>query len=99
MSRHMQQSHALSELKGPSATWILPCVGLITTSAFGITLTAMNARKWRSSEEMANWVVEERSTIAIAVQIISHILGAIQVQILCKFLRSISLISPFLQQG
>lgn len=67
--------------------WILPCLGLVATSAVIIALTVLNVRQWRSSESTAMFVLEQRSTIAIAVQIISHVLGWIQVQTLCKHFR------------
>ncbi|KAF1962317.1 hypothetical protein CC80DRAFT_531239 [Byssothecium circinans] len=71
-----------------STDWIWPCAGIVVTTAIGIAVTVLNAREWRSSEETALFVLEQRPTIAIAVQILSHILGWIQVQTLCGVIMS-----------
>jgi hypothetical protein len=68
-------------------TWIeqaLPVPGLILTSALALTLLGLKTNGWRGSETFAEFVTNERTTVAIAVQIISHVLGLIQVQALCK---------------
>lgn len=64
-------------------SWIWPTLGLLATSALGIALTVMNARSWRSSEHAANVVLTNRSSIAVAVQILSSILGFLQIHALC----------------
>ncbi|OAG05496.1 uncharacterized protein CC84DRAFT_1243827 [Paraphaeosphaeria sporulosa] len=69
-------------------SWIWPMLGMIATSALGIALTIMNARDWRSSEHTANIVLANRSSIAVAVQILSSTLGFLQIHALCYTIAS-----------
>lgn len=62
----------------------LPIAGLFITSAVAIVLLVLRRTQWRSSEWFAHFVVIERTEVAIVVQVLSHLLGLVQVQILCK---------------
>ncbi|PVH97327.1 hypothetical protein DM02DRAFT_568170 [Periconia macrospinosa] len=78
----------LNQRERTKYSWALPALGLIITSTIVIALLVLNAQEWRSSEKMVISVLERRSTIAIGVQIIAHILGGIQVQVLCNVIAS-----------
>ncbi|KAF2446055.1 hypothetical protein P171DRAFT_430293 [Karstenula rhodostoma CBS 690.94] len=77
--------------------WLWPMSGLIATSALGIALTIMNARNWRSSEHTASLVLANRSSIAVAVQILSSILGFLQIHALCYTIASSFRVSQLLR--
>ena len=62
----------------------LPIAGLVITSAVAIILLVLRKTQWRSSEWFAHFVSTERTKVAIVVQILSYLLGLMQVQILCE---------------
>ena len=61
-----------------------PIPGLLATSAVAFTLLGLKATNWRGSEGFADFAANDRTTVAIVVQIVSHLLGLIQIQVLCK---------------
>jgi hypothetical protein len=70
-----------------SSAWIdqaLPIPGLLLTSTVAFALLGLKVNGWRGSEGFAEFITNDRTTVAIAIQIISHVLGLIQVQTLCK---------------
>jgi hypothetical protein len=62
----------------------LPIPGLLMTSTIAFTLIGLKINDWRGSEAFAEFITDDRATVAIAIQVLSHVLGLIQVQILCK---------------
>ena len=68
-----------------SKGWVTPLLGFAFTTIVSLVLVVLNTRQWRSSESTVIWLNGARSSVAIAVQIISHILGWIQMQGLCKY--------------
>ncbi|KAF2800467.1 hypothetical protein K505DRAFT_1523 [Melanomma pulvis-pyrius CBS 109.77] len=73
--------------------------GLVVPTAFSLVLLVASLRGWHSSERYAQTVTDEKSSIAIVVQLFSHSLGLFQICALCvvislSFQRYASL-SPF----
>ncbi|KIW13149.1 hypothetical protein PV08_08336 [Exophiala spinifera] len=74
-----------------SSTWVdqaLPIPGLLLTSTVAFTLLGLKVNEWRGSERFAEFITNDRTTVAIAIQIVSHVLGLIQVQVLCTVIKS-----------
>lgn len=57
--------------------------GLVITTTIICVLYGFNVTDWSSSEAVAETVRSRPTYIAITVQIISHVLGLIQVQTIC----------------
>ncbi|PVH98201.1 hypothetical protein DM02DRAFT_682685 [Periconia macrospinosa] len=73
--------------------------GLLVPTVFSVLLLVADSRGWHSSEGYVETVTNEKPTIAIAVQLLSHSLGLFQVCALCtvislSFQRHAS-VSPF----
>ena len=62
--------------------WVLP--SLVVTTAATVILVGLQVSRWKGSEDLAEVVVSGRTLIAVTVQIVSHILGMLMVQSLCK---------------
>ena len=60
-----------------------PALYLIVPTAAICTLVGFKATGWKSDERFAESVVENRTTWAIAVQILSHVLSLLQITALC----------------
>ena len=66
-------------LAGPLVKLIvLP--GLLIANAISLTLLMLKVSSWRGSASSAQWVTNNRPTVALQVQIISHILGMLLLQ-------------------
>src|ERR1700761_391927 len=52
----------------------LPIPGLLLTSTVVFTLLGLKLRGWRGSDGFADFITNDRTTVAIAVRIISHVL-------------------------
>ncbi|KAF2644069.1 hypothetical protein P280DRAFT_504949 [Massarina eburnea CBS 473.64] len=87
-TRQRYANLGLNEPRDFPTDWIWPTLGLFITTAIGIAITVLKGQHWRSSEDTAMFVLEQRPTIAIVVQIISHILGGVQIQTLCGVIMS-----------
>ncbi|KAF2002965.1 hypothetical protein P154DRAFT_561474 [Amniculicola lignicola CBS 123094] len=61
----------------------LSLIGLIVPTTFSILLLNVNLRGWHSSERYAQFVTNEKPSIAIGVQILSYSLGLFQIVALC----------------
>lgn len=62
----------------------LMIVGLVVTNAIVWALLGLKISQWSTTTIDPRWVVNNRSTIAIAVQVIAQILGMTVVAVLCK---------------
>ncbi|KAF2728675.1 hypothetical protein EJ04DRAFT_569299 [Polyplosphaeria fusca] len=58
-------------------------LGLVVSTIFSLLALVANVRGWHSSEQFAVTVTNERATIAIIIQVISHSLGLLQICALC----------------
>jgi hypothetical protein len=61
-----------------------PALGLIVTSSIVFTLVGLQATNWKASAAFTSYVINQRTTVAIIVQVVSHVLGLIQIQALCE---------------
>lgn len=82
--KKQENLHSPSSSPSASLDRALPIPGLLLTSTVAFTLLGLKVNGWKGSENFANFITDDRTTVAIAIQIISHILGLIQVQALCK---------------
>lgn len=57
--------------------------GLLVTSGIAFTLLSLNVSDWRGSESLLDWTKRNRNVVTVIVQVISHILGLIMVQVVC----------------
>jgi hypothetical protein len=57
--------------------------GLIVTTLLSVLLLGAEASGWRSSSHFAQVMLENRSAIAIVVQVVSQVLGMVNVYALC----------------
>ena len=62
----------------------LPIPGLLINTAIVSTLLGAKSSHWASSESLANLVTSHRASVGIVVQIISHILGIIEIYAICE---------------
>ncbi|KIW56560.1 hypothetical protein PV05_05213 [Exophiala xenobiotica] len=80
--KKQENLHSPSSSLSASLDRALPIPGLLLTSTVAFTLLGLKVNGWKGSENFANFITDDRTTVAIAIQIISHILGLIQVQAL-----------------
>ncbi|PVH88639.1 hypothetical protein DL98DRAFT_648000 [Cadophora sp. DSE1049] len=66
---------------------ISPVLALTLTIAAALCLLILKLQEWRSSENFAQFVIVNRTTIAISVQIIAHLLGLLQLTAICVVLK------------
>ena len=59
---------------------------LLVTSAVAFTLLSLNISGWRGSESLLAWTRTNKTVTTIFVQVASHILGLMMVQVVCKSL-------------
>jgi hypothetical protein len=60
--------------------------GLIISSAICYTLLGLHLTNWRGSENALMWTKANSTSVTIIVQILSHALGLIYVQVICTYL-------------
>ena len=80
--RPLKQSYAKAQIFIASAL-------LLTTVVSFVILTA-HVRKWSTSGSALKWIENHRSAVGIIVQVLSHLLGVIQLYVLRKLLRVFS---------
>lgn len=68
----------------PYLVLLLVCTGLIITNAVIWTVLGLDLSHWVNSRIDPGWIIANRSTVAIAVQVISQILGMVVVTVLCE---------------
>jgi hypothetical protein len=80
----MQPSTEFEQLRDP-IIWLTVCdhskpskVGACSNH------TILRLRKWRSSKNFAYFGIANGTAVAISVQIISHLLGLLQLKVICK---------------
>lgn len=71
-------------MRGPPKTdkW-LPVLFILISDGCAIALLYLHLSGWRGPPDKAKWITQNRSTVGIAVQLISHALGIAMVQTLC----------------
>ena len=65
--------------------------GLLLTTVIAFLLLAANRFGWSISGSIVVQVTKYRASLAVAVQIIAHLLGMLQVYALCKYNQSLPL--------
>src|SRR2546430_9837314 len=64
-----------------TVTGVQTCALPISTAA-ALSLIIIRLQDWRSSEEFAQFIIDNRTAVAISVQIISHLLGLLQLTVI-----------------
>ncbi len=72
---------------GPDSTLfskLIPVFCLIVTTAASCTLVGLKATGWEGKEPFVDFVSDNPTTRAISVQVVSQLLGLLQISALCK---------------
>lgn len=68
----------------PFVVLSLMIFGLLVANAIAWVLLGLRVTGWTSSTIIPAWLTNNRSTISIAIQVISQLLGMVVISVLCK---------------
>ncbi|KAF1810596.1 hypothetical protein P152DRAFT_450967 [Eremomyces bilateralis CBS 781.70] len=86
MSQQSKPSNHQDWRKNLSTNY-LPLLALTPVFAVAITMLCLVLTQWHGSERVAHFAEANRAEVAIAVQVISSLLGLLEIAVLCAILR------------